>query len=75
MIFCQIFTLCKKNIVRIRKIQKDFVRKFDFKNIKCPVKIRDIHKIKKMISALVFLVMKIENILNVHFNKYFQKTY
>ena len=55
MIFSQIFTLCKKNIVRIRKIQKGFVRKFDFKDIKCPVKIKDIHKIKKNdISISVF---------------------
>ena len=47
---------------RIRKIDKDFARKLDFKDINFPVKIRDIHKIeKKNLSALVFLVMKIRN--------------
>ena len=32
---------------RIRKVFKDFTREFDFKYIKFPVKIRDIHKTKK----------------------------
>ena len=31
----------------IRKIDKDFARKRDFKDIKFPVKIRDIHKVEK----------------------------
>ena len=31
----------------LEKIDKDFARKFGFKKIKIPVKIRDIHKIKK----------------------------
>ena len=46
------------------KADAGFVKKLDFKDIKFPVKIRDIHKIKKRISsALVFLVMKMrENI-------------
>ena len=32
---------------RITRADKDFAKMFDFKNIKFPVKIRDIHKIKK----------------------------
>ena len=45
----------------IRKIDKGFERKLDFKDKKIPVKIRDIHKIeKKNVSASVFLVMRIK---------------
>ena len=42
--------------VRIAKADKDFVKKLDFKDIKFPTKIRDIHKIKKnsSISISVF---------------------
>ena len=47
---------------RIRKVYKDFAKKLDFKNVKFPVKIRDIHKIdkKSILSSLVFLAMKIK---------------
>ena len=46
---------------RITKTNKDFTKKINFKDIKFPVKVRDIHKIEKRIpSALVFLVMKIK---------------
>ena len=34
------------NQARIIKGDKDFTKKFDFKGIKFPVKVRDIHKIK-----------------------------
>ena len=48
---------------RFTKANKDFVRKRDFKDIKFPVKIRDIHEIEKKQKTiplpLVFLVMKI----------------
>ena len=56
-----------RNPARISKADKEFVNKFDFKDIKFPVKIRDIHKIEtKILSALVFLVMKIKkNILSL----------
>ena len=50
---------------KIGKVDKDLARKRHFENIKLPVKIRDIHKIKKIkiTSALGFLIMKIrENI-------------
>ena len=36
-----------KSSARIRKINKDFRRKLDFKDIKFPIKIRDIRKIEK----------------------------
>ena len=35
------------NPARITKADKDFAKKLDFKDIKFPVKIRDIHKIGK----------------------------
>ena len=35
------------NSRRITKPDKEFAKKFDFKNIKFPVKIRDFHKIEK----------------------------
>ena len=45
----------------ITKADKNFAKRPDFKDIKFPVKIRDIHKIEKKIpSALAFLVMKIK---------------
>ena len=45
---------------RITKADKDFAKRLDFKDIKFPVKIRDIHKIEKKIIllALALLVMK-----------------
>ena len=44
------------NLARITKADKDFAKKPDFKDIKFPVKIRDIHKIEKKnsISISVF---------------------
>ena len=41
---------------RIRTVEKDFVRKLNFEDIKFPVKIKDIHKIKKTnyISISIF---------------------
>ena len=55
---------------RIAKADKDFSKRLDFKDIKFPVKTRDIHKIEKRIPlALVFLVMKIhENIQSMNQN-------
>ena len=45
---------------RIKKIDKLYGSKLDFKDTKFPVKIRDIRKIKRKNSiGLVFLVMKI----------------
>ena len=56
----------------IRKNDKDFARKHDFKDIKFPVKIRDIQKVeKKIASASVFLLMKIEKNSQSTFQKIF----
>ena len=38
------------HLSRITKAGKDFTKKIDFKDIKFPQKIRDIHKIEKMNS-------------------------
>ena len=57
---------------------KVFARVLDFKYIKCPVKVRDIHKIKKkrIALALVFLVMTIRRKYQIYIaKKYFQETY
>ena len=47
---------------KITKAEKDLARKLDFKDIKFPVKIRDIHKIKKhnfiTISVLIVKIRK-----------------
>ena len=49
-----------RNPGRIEKADKEFDIKLDFKDMKDPVKIKFIHKIKKRIpSTLLFLVMKI----------------
>ena len=43
------------------KADKDYAKKLNFKDIKFPVKTRDIHKIEKSnILALAFLIMKIK---------------
>ena len=51
-----------RNPRRITKADKDFEKGLDLKYIKNPVKVRDIHKIekKRILSALVYLVMKIK---------------
>ena len=46
---------------RITKADKDIAKKLDFKDIKFPVKVKDIHKIEETNpSPLVFLIMKIK---------------
>ena len=49
---------------RITKANKDLANKLDFKDIKFPVKIRDIRKIekKRILFALVFLCKKTSNL-------------
>ena len=55
---------------KITKSDKDFSKKLDFKEIKFPVKIRDIHKIEKIeSSALVFLVLKIRTNIQFMYQK------
>ena len=63
-----------QNSRRITKSDKDFRKRLDFKDMKFPVKIRDIHKIEKMIpSALVFLDSKIKNIKSMYQNNIVKK--
>ena len=50
-VFSQIFTFCKKSLAIMRITDKDFARKFDFKNLKCPIKIKDIYKVEKKIVS------------------------
>ena len=38
---------------RIAKSDKDFAKKLDFNDIKCPVKVSDIHKIEKKNSICI----------------------
>ena len=61
---------------RIAKADKDFARVLDFKDIRFPVKIRDIYKIEKTNSiALAFLVMKIrKNIQSMYQKNAVKKT-
>ena len=47
MVFGQIFKPTNLNPARIRKIDKYFSSELHFKDIKFPIKIRDIHKIEK----------------------------
>ena len=55
---------------RIPKADKGSAKKLDFKDIKFPVKIRDIHKIEKIIpSAIAFLVMKIRKNIQSMYQK------
>ena len=60
---------------RFTKADKDFAKRLDFKDIKFPVKIRDITKSKKRISsALAFLVMKVrKNIQSMYQNNVVKK--
>ena len=57
---------------RVAKAHKDFAKKVNFKGIEFPIKMRDIHKIKKkkrIISALVFLAMKIRKTIQCMYQK------
>ena len=44
--------LADHNPERITKADKDFAKKLNFKDIKFPAKIRDIHKIEKNIQFM-----------------------
>ena len=61
---------------RITKADKDFARVLYLKDIRFPVKIRDIYKIEKTNSiALAFLVMKIrKNIQSMYQKNAMKKT-
>ena len=54
--------LSGRNPARITKVGKYFAKRLDFKDVKFPVKIRELTKLKKkkrILLALVLLVMKI----------------
>ena len=59
------------NPKRITKTDDGFSKKLDFKDIKFPVKVRNIHTIEKKIilSTLVFLVMKIRKNIKSMYQK------
>ena len=60
-----------KNRPRNRKIEKHFVRELYFKDIKFPVKFRDVHKIEKTnyMSIIVFGYKNKEK-FSIYFSKY-----
>ena len=62
---------------RITKADKDFAMRLDFKDIKIPVKIKDIQKSKKRITLeLVFLAVKLkESIQSMYQKKCCNKKY
>ena len=74
----QVLNPVNYNSKRITKPDKDFAKKIDFKDIEYPVKVIDIHKIKKkkkkrIPSALVFLVMKIRKNIQSMYQKNVEK--
>ena len=61
---------------KITKADKDFAKKLGFKGIIFPAKIRDTHTIvRKTLSALVFLAIKIRNNIQVMYQKMFWRKY
>ena len=59
-VFSQILTFCEKSPAIMRIAVKDFARKFDFKDLKCPIKIKDIYKVEKK-NCIVISVFRYEN--------------
>ena len=58
--FNQIIKSCGSSPAKITKSDKDFAKDLDFKEIKFPVRIHKTKKReKKILSAVVFLVIKI----------------
>ena len=53
-----------RNPAKITKADKDFAKRLDFKDIKFPVKIRDIHKIEKK-NSISISVFGYENKKNI----------
>ena len=68
--FVRYLNLADHDPRRIKKSNKDFAKRLDFKDIKFLVKIRDIHKIKKKNpSELVSLLMKIKKNIQSMYQK------
>ena len=60
--FCQILTYrVDHNLARIGKGDKYLAREHDYKDINFLIKIREIYKIKKILSALLFFLIKKRN--------------
>ena len=58
------------NSKSITKAGKDFAKKLDFKDMKLPVKVREIHKIeKRILLELVVLVTKIKKKIQSMYQK------
>ena len=60
--FCQILKYrVDHNLARIGKGDKYLAREHDYKDINFLIKIREIYKIKKILSALLFFLIKKQN--------------
>ena len=60
---------------KLQKLKKIFLKRLDFKDIQFAVKARAIHKIKRILLALVFLVMKIRKNIQSMTVSYYHVTY
>ena len=71
MVFSHRLNMTNLHPARITKAEKHFAKKLDFKDIRFPVKIRDIRKIKKkkIPLTLVFLTMKIKKNIQSMYQK------
>ena len=70
--FARYLNLADHNAAIIRKQDKDLARKLDFKDIRFPANVRDIHITeKKIVSVLEFLVMRIKKNSQSTFQKIF----
>ena len=72
MVFSHRLNMTNLHPARITKAEKHFAKKLDFKDIRFPVKIRDIRKIKKKKKiplTLVFLTMKIKKNIQSMYQK------
>ena len=64
MVFGQILNPADHHPARITKADKDFAKRLDFKDIKCLVKTRDIHKIEKN-NSIGIRIFGYENKVNI----------
>ena len=72
MVFSHRLNMTNLHPARITKAEKHFAKKLDFKDIRFPVRIRDIRKIKKKKKiplTLVFLTMKIKKNIQSMYQK------
>ena len=64
------------NLKKIIKPDKEFSKTLDFKDMKFPVKVKDIQKIDKktILYLLAFLVMKIKKKNRIYVSRKYKKT-